>query len=99
MYCRNCGQQIDDNALVCPHCGVAQREVPTVPYVKDEGGFLWALLGFCVPLVGLILYLVWKDEKPLTARSAGKGALVSVIIGALFYILAIGAGITSSIYM
>lgn len=23
MYCRNCGQQIDDIAAVCVHCGVA----------------------------------------------------------------------------
>lgn len=23
MYCKNCGQQIDNNAVVCPHCGVA----------------------------------------------------------------------------
>lgn len=22
MYCQNCGQQIDDNAYVCIHCGV-----------------------------------------------------------------------------
>ena len=23
MYCKNCGKQIDDNAAVCIHCGVA----------------------------------------------------------------------------
>ncbi|MDE5766273.1 MAG: zinc ribbon domain-containing protein [Clostridia bacterium] len=22
MYCRKCGKQIDDEAVVCPHCGV-----------------------------------------------------------------------------
>ena len=22
MYCRKCGKEIDDNVLVCPHCGV-----------------------------------------------------------------------------
>lgn len=26
MYCKNCGQQIDDKAAVCIHCGVATRE-------------------------------------------------------------------------
>lgn len=26
MYCKNCGQQIDDKAVVCIHCGVATRE-------------------------------------------------------------------------
>jgi len=22
MYCRNCGQSVDDKAIACPHCGV-----------------------------------------------------------------------------
>lgn len=53
----------------------------------DNGGFLWGLLGCCIPVVGLILFLVWKDEKPKTAKAAGLGALISVILGILSYIL------------
>lgn len=26
MYCRNCGKQIDDKAVVCIHCGVATMD-------------------------------------------------------------------------
>ena len=55
--------------------------------VTDTGGFGWGLLGFCIPIVGLILFLVWKGEKPKTAKAAGMGALISVIIGVVFYIL------------
>ena len=25
MYCRNCGQQVDDRAVACPKCGVPPR--------------------------------------------------------------------------
>lgn len=28
MYCRNCGQQLDDKAAVCTHCGVATHDQP-----------------------------------------------------------------------
>lgn len=28
MYCKNCGQQIDDKAAVCIHCGVATHDQP-----------------------------------------------------------------------
>lgn len=87
-YCKNCGREIDDKAVVCPSCGVSQK-----PEVVDNGGFLWGLLGCCVPIVGLILFLVWKDNKPKTAKAAGMGALVSVIIGVIYYILAIAVGI------
>lgn len=63
--------------------------------VEDKGGFLWGLLGCCIPIVGLILFLVWKDSKPKTAKAAGIGALVSVILAILYYIIMfviIGAG-------
>lgn len=26
MYCRNCGKEIDDKAVVCIHCGVATKD-------------------------------------------------------------------------
>lgn len=44
-------------------------------------------LGCCIPVVGLILFLVWKDQKPKTAKAAGVGALVSVIAGVVFSVL------------
>ncbi|HJC58642.1 MAG TPA: hypothetical protein H9700_14995 [Candidatus Eisenbergiella intestinipullorum] len=60
---------------------------------NDKGGFLWGLLGCCIPIVGLVLFLVWKDQKPKTAKAAGIGALVCVIVGAVYYILIIALGI------
>ena len=55
--------------------------------VEDNGGILWGLLGFCIPIAGLILFIVWKDQKPASAKSAGIGALVSVILSVVFYII------------
>lgn len=69
----------------------APQQVGYAPYAypqpADSGSFGWAVLGFLLPVVGLILYLVWKDAKPLSARQAGKGALVSVIVSAALLIL------------
>lgn len=90
-FCRNCGNQLADQASFCPNCGTAQNVAPVqnanVPAPADNGGFWWGALGCCVPIVGLILFLVWKDTKPKTAKSAGKGALISVIVSAVIYIL------------
>ena len=55
--------------------------------VEDKGGFLWGLLGCCIPIVGLILFLVWKDTKPKTAKAAGIGALVCVVLAVIYYII------------
>ena len=92
MFCRNCGKEIDDNAVVCPHCGVIQKE-ELVQNTVDNGGFLWGLLGCCIPIVGLILFLVWRDTKPKTSRAAGIGALVGVICVAVYYIVIIVIGV------
>ena len=64
-FCKNCGKEIDDKAVICPSCGVQQQEIaPTTPEVVDNGGFLWGLLGCCVPIVGLVLMPV-----PVALRS------------------------------
>ena len=57
------------------------------PVNLDRGGFAWGFLGFFIPLVGFILWLVWRDEKPKTAKSLGIGALVGVIIGFIFVVI------------
>ena len=88
MYCRNCGQPIDDNATVCQNCGAYQNKNPNV---EDNGGIGWGLLGCCIPVAGLVLFL---DTKPRTAKAAGIGALVSVILGILYYLLVFVGALT-----
>ena len=89
-FCKNCGKEIDNNTTFCPHCGGSQDNKPAV---VDNGGFGWGLLGFCIPLVGLILFLVWKDTKQKTSKAAGKGALISVIISVVYYVIIIALGV------
>ena len=48
---------------------------------SDEWPFVFAILGFFFPLVGLILFIAWQNSMPLRAKAAGKGALASVIVG------------------
>lgn len=88
-FCFNCGNKVEENAYICTKCGVIVNNNTSnnVVIVNDKGGIAWSLLGFFVPIVGLILYLTWKDEKPKTAKSVGKGALISTIIGVCIYVL------------
>lgn len=41
-YCKNCGTQIEDKAVICPACGVPQQDKLTV---VDSGSIGWAILG------------------------------------------------------
>ncbi len=76
-FCSNCGAQVGDAAAVCVACGASVSRATAVSDAPNTG---FAVLGFFFPIVGLILYLVWKDQTPLKASSAGKGALIGFIL-------------------
>ena len=84
MFCNHCGAEIDDNAVVCPKCGVAVGKKTAVDDAPSMG---FAVLCFLIPVVGLILYLMWHESSPLKARSCGKGAIVGVIVSVVFGII------------
>lgn len=98
-YCSNCGKEIDEKAVICVNCGVAQQPLqPAQSGTSDTGGAGWTLLGCCIPLVGLILFLVWNDKKPKNAKAAGIGALISVGISIVYYIVVALAGASSAMW-
>lgn len=100
MYCKKCGQEMADDVTRCPQCGEIQYAAPPQPPVQapeDKGGFLWGLLGCCLPIVGLILFLVWKDNKPKTAKSAIIGAAIGFGLGLLSTILTYAVGIGAAL--
>ncbi len=130
MYCRNCGEPLNDNDRVCPACGTpVEKAAPaggdqgapksgpqTYSYQEgttqqtynyqgssyqsseDSGSIGWGFLGCCIPLVGLILFLVWKDTKPLSAKKAGIGAIIGVVVCILMYILVILLGVGAAMF-
>ena len=86
-YCRKCGAPISDSAQTCPRCGAYQSAPQPRQTSEDKGGVGLCALGCCIPLAGLILYLVWKDEKPESAKAAGIGALISVGLSLLITLI------------
>lgn len=81
--CNMCGNQLPDSFTICPNCGIVQPQQYNSSTQK-KGNFGWAVSGFFVPVAGLVLYLVWRNENPSDAKMAGKGALVSAILEAIF---------------
>ena len=90
-YCKNCNSELNDNAIYCSHCGLTQEI--EINKVNDKGGFWWGLLGFVVPLVGFILYLVFRNERPKTSKACGIGALINLCFN-IFGSFILGLGFT-----
>lgn len=78
-YCTKCGQELEDNAVYCTNCGAQNNGQTTTKEDKSSVGF--NILSFFFPIVGLILFLVWKNETPIKAKGCGISALIGFIAG------------------
>ena len=81
-YCTKCGKEINEDAIICIHCGCSINNTQTNKE-PDSDNIGWGFLGFFVPIVGFILWLIWKDEAPKKSKNLGIGALVALCIAVL----------------
>ena len=79
MYCKNCGRTVDDTSSYCNNCGARIDNKPNADVSEDNSNLGFAILGFFIPIVGLILFLIYEEKKPKRAKSAIKGALIGFI--------------------
>ena len=111
MFCKNCGREIDDNAFVCVHCGVAvtsKKEVSNTKYSP------WAIVGMIVSLASLIINLYCivsifgiifscigmkqTANGKMNGRSMAITGLVIGIIGVAFCILVIALALNLALF-
>ncbi len=77
MYCENCGAEISKEAYVCPKCGVKVKKDQDENDIPNTG---LNILSLFIPLVGIILYFVWKNNTPKKAKSILTFALIGWVI-------------------
>lgn len=63
-----------------PQTGYAQTGYPQQASQPDVPSGGMNALSFFFPGVGLILYLVWKDQTPVKAKACGKFAIIGAIV-------------------
>ncbi|MBQ8749963.1 MAG: TM2 domain-containing protein [Clostridia bacterium] len=88
MYCKHCGQQIDDNADICIHCGkfVSQEAIKRKQEeesITKKGWFL-AIICWLVGIFGVHRFLVGKIGTGvlwvITGGCFGIGVIVDLIM-------------------
>ena len=89
-YCKNCGTEVDSNAYVCVKCGCLINDTPAKSEKSDIPSALWGILGYMVPVAGLILWILWKTDRPQDAKAAGLGALINTILSVVLVALYLG---------
>ena len=94
MFCPSCGDRVSGpSGYSSSPYGTNYSQQPYgnqqtfKPVDSNNTGF--NILSFLFPIVGLILYLVFKDEKPIQATGCGKWALIGFIVGVVLGLIAI----------
>lgn len=88
LFCPSCGTRFPGGKRFCDQCGVALAQLaqpePMVQAqtvsTQDAPSTGLALLGFFIPIAGFIMWVSWNNVMPLKAKSAGKGALIGLIM-------------------
>lgn len=85
-FCTNCGALIEkkpsnnnnnNNSNIASNDTEAEIKInPNINTFVDRGNPLIGICSFFIPVMGLILFLIWRKEKPRSAKHAGLGALV-----------------------
>ena len=94
MYCKNCGNQIDDNAVYCIHCGastgIQQYGQPEQKQSSQSNtlAIVGFILSFFIPLAGLICSIIGLKRAPQFGGN-GKGLAIAGIILSAIAILAV----------
>lgn len=101
-FCSNCGNEVADEAVICPKCGVSvnQKNQNVSPKGNNSNGMATAgfVLSFFVPLLGLIFSIL--GLKKVKETNTGKGlSTAGIIISSIaLFITLISVIIVSAAY-
>lgn len=100
MYCKNCGNEISDAAVVCPKCGVSVTGKPVAASAQVANHMVGAILCtlFCCLPCGIVAIVKASQVNTKlaqgdvsgaenAARSAKTWILVAVILGVVVIFL------------
>ena len=75
-YCNKCGNEMVDDAVVCPRCGCMVVE-PAATQLNDKVNVGLCVLSALIPLFGIIYWPVKHKESPKKAQACGITALIA----------------------
>ncbi len=96
MFCKFCGQEIDEHAVICPKCGRVLNS-SGIPQQQPQYQYQYAapspktntlaivgfILSFIVPIVGLILSIIGKKQIKATGEGGNGLATAGIVISSI----------------
>ena len=101
-FCASCGNPLKPASATGGNAyGTPPPPPPPPPSGGNPGGDQGAdtilkIVAFCFPIVGVILYFVWKQEKPKSANDVCKFAAIGFGVGIVLYVMMMAMGLMAS---
>lgn len=81
MYCKNCGNKLEDNAAVCVKCGFSKGS--GTKYCQNCGQILTEGAGFCVSCGASVESFAQSGENSGEAKSKIAAGILGILLGGL----------------
>ncbi len=89
MFCKNCGKEIDDKAVVCIYCGVATNQELAHKRQTNVLAIVGFILSFFVAIAGLVCSILGK-KKADELNGNGKGlATAGIVISIVLLVISV----------
>ncbi len=98
MFCKTCGREINDDAVICPNCGCATGKSNSPITTGESKKGIGVLFGFFLGLIGLIIGMCIYKEGTEERKTFMNGWVISFIITMVISVIigiAYGATIAS----
>lgn len=83
-YCDKCGQKLADNSKFCPNCG---KRFNCSNQENNTTVIICAIVGLLFPLIGAILYYVFKNSDIKAAKTANTCAWIGFLVQLLIFLI------------
>lgn len=102
MFCKNCGAEIKDEAVICPSCGCEtgnkKESIPVLDADKSKTG-IGILCGLFLGLIGLIIGICLYKEGSVARKTFLKAwgitFAITTVAAIIIYAITIGTAISA----
>lgn len=94
MFCQKCGEEINDDAVVCVKCGCSiEKNKPNTPptqppEIDEEKTGVGIAMGLFLGVIGLIIGICLYKEGTIARKSFLKAWAISFVIMAIVAVVA-----------
>ena len=91
MFCKRCGKEISDEAVVCPYCGVQVGELSVAQSEEKAQTNGMAIAGFVcsffIPLLGWIFGGIGLSKSKKCGGKGKRFSIAAIVIASVMFVI------------